>query len=140
MHETVYKKCAQGQVYRAAENDCRGTGNANDWYGAQKLQFCDKDDGSCTTDSWLNASGNSEAYTSCAGDGTQGGGWHVAREILLRNARDKTALTELPRGPYWVNKGYYGGLAVFESLESADSGQAPRTEQRYVLCERPVIR
>jgi len=34
------KKCIQGQVYRTAENDCKGTGTADNYYGAQKFQWC----------------------------------------------------------------------------------------------------
>ena len=41
------KKCLYGQVYRPAENDCKGTGNSGDFYGALKVQFCATDDASC---------------------------------------------------------------------------------------------
>ncbi|HNF17611.1 MAG TPA: hypothetical protein PK453_28390 [Leptospiraceae bacterium] len=44
---TLLKKCLQGQVYRSAQNDCKGTGTAADYYGAQKFQWCPTNDGAC---------------------------------------------------------------------------------------------
>ncbi len=41
------KKCLQGQVYRQAQNDCKGTGTAANYYGAQKLQFCPTNVSTC---------------------------------------------------------------------------------------------
>lgn len=41
------KKCLQGQVYRQAQNDCKGTGTAADYYGAQKFQWCLTNDSAC---------------------------------------------------------------------------------------------
>lgn len=41
------KKCIQGQVYRQAQNDCKGTGTAANYWGAQKFQWCTANDDSC---------------------------------------------------------------------------------------------
>lgn len=63
------KKCFQGQIYRSSFNDCKGTGDASNNYGAQLLQFCDKTDVSCVQEAplyYLNGNGNSEVYLSCS--------------------------------------------------------------------------
>jgi hypothetical protein len=41
----VTKKCIQGQVYRKAQNDCKGTGTASNYYGAVKMQYCNIQNG-----------------------------------------------------------------------------------------------
>ena len=41
------KKCIQGQVYRQAQNDCKGTGNAANYWEAQKFQRCITNDTNC---------------------------------------------------------------------------------------------
>ena len=56
------KKCIQGQVYRSAQNDCKGTGTAANYYGAQKFQLCPTNVSTC---------GNlSPAKISCMNDTT----------------------------------------------------------------------
>ena len=43
----IIKKCIQGQVYRAEQNDCKGKGTAADWWGAEKFQWCQTNDRAC---------------------------------------------------------------------------------------------
>jgi len=48
----LVKKCIQGQVYRQTENDCKGAGSADNYWNAQKFQWCSNNDKSCVkTDS-----------------------------------------------------------------------------------------
>jgi hypothetical protein len=46
----LLSRCLPGQVYRSDENDCKGTGNETDSYGAQKYAFCESEDTSCESD------------------------------------------------------------------------------------------
>ncbi|MCB1194257.1 MAG: hypothetical protein KDK90_27725 [Leptospiraceae bacterium] len=64
------KKCIQGQVYRSEQNDCKGTGSASDYYGAQKYQWCPTNDTSCNSDLK-----NSPANATCLNDLTASKGW-----------------------------------------------------------------
>ena len=68
------KKCLYGQVYRPAENDCKGTGNSGNFYGALKVQFCATDDTSCE-DAKGYATSASPAYQVCDADTTAGREW-----------------------------------------------------------------
>lgn len=76
--ENLYyiKKCLQGQVYRTAENDCKGTGNVTNSWGAQKFQWCSAIDDSC-----LNSSKDgydkikSPAGASCTNDSLLNKSW-----------------------------------------------------------------
>ncbi|MCB1305935.1 MAG: hypothetical protein KDK37_16720, partial [Leptospiraceae bacterium] len=68
------KKCLYGQQYRLAENDCRGTGNSGNFYGALKVQFCATDDQACEDGQGF-ATSASPAYQACAGDSTAGKTW-----------------------------------------------------------------
>ena len=64
----LLKKCLQGQVYRSAQNDCKGTGSAADYYGAQKFQWCPTNDGACDDSSSASSAMNlkiSPAGKSC---------------------------------------------------------------------------
>ncbi|MBI39232.1 MAG: hypothetical protein CMF59_06510 [Leptospiraceae bacterium] len=68
------KKCLYGQVYRPAENDCKGTGNSGNFYGALKVQFCATDDTSCEDPKGY-ATSASPAYQVCDADTTAGREW-----------------------------------------------------------------
>ncbi|MCP5494331.1 MAG: hypothetical protein H7A23_07225 [Leptospiraceae bacterium] len=68
--EYFIKKCIQGQVYRSEQNDCKGTGSAFDYYGAQKYQWCPTNDTSCDDDQT-----KSPAYTACSEDTTSSKSW-----------------------------------------------------------------
>ncbi|MBR33625.1 MAG: hypothetical protein CMN77_20155 [Spirochaetaceae bacterium] len=68
------KKCLYGQVYRPAENDCKGTGNSGNFYGALKVQFCATDDTSCE-DAKGYATSASPAYQVCDAYTTAGREW-----------------------------------------------------------------
>ncbi|MEQ8352228.1 MAG: hypothetical protein RH862_12135 [Leptospiraceae bacterium] len=68
------KKCLYGQVYRPVENDCQGTGNSGNFYGALKVQFCATDDTTCEGSKGY-ATSASPAYQVCDADTTAGRDW-----------------------------------------------------------------
>ncbi|MCP5498245.1 MAG: hypothetical protein H7A23_27125 [Leptospiraceae bacterium] len=84
----ILKKCLQGQVYQSFTNDCYGTGNSDNQFGAIAYQYCNTNDISCnieyikaynqstqettqtkSVDYSLTEDGNSEAYKSCKSQG-----------------------------------------------------------------------
>jgi len=77
------KKCLQGQAYRSAENDCRGTGSSADGWGAVKLQYCSTDDNACNpmgqyvagSDAYVHGA-NSQIFVTCDSDTTAGLKWY----------------------------------------------------------------
>ena len=71
------RKCLHGQVYRAAQNDCRGTGNSGNEYGATQVEFCATDDDSCEDSNGIPTS-SSPAHQACASDTTAGRTWSLA--------------------------------------------------------------
>ncbi|MCB1194140.1 MAG: hypothetical protein H7A23_11120 [Leptospiraceae bacterium] len=77
VHHVYYKKCVQGQVYREEQNDCKGTGDASNYYGAEKFPFCDTNDSSCQSDSNEADPFLSPAAQTCYYDGFQGKTWKM---------------------------------------------------------------
>lgn len=73
-----FKKCLQGQIYREVENDCRGTGSAEDNWGAVKYQFCPTNDDACDLEGEGVADpAKSPAAIACAEDTTTGKEWRL---------------------------------------------------------------
>ena len=73
----IIKKCIQGQVYRAEQNDCKGKGTQADWWGAEKFQWCPTNDRACIV---KNSDGSfdftkSPAWASCIYDTTADKKW-----------------------------------------------------------------
>lgn len=75
----VWSKCSHGQVYNPANNDCTGTGNVGNNYGAQTAQYCSSDDESCNdvVTKELNGTGASTLWDACNGLTLGGRTWRV---------------------------------------------------------------
>ncbi|MCC5813498.1 MAG: DUF1566 domain-containing protein [Leptospira sp.] len=64
----IFTKCTHGQTYNSTTNDCTGTGNEGNNYGATQVQFCDFNNNSCngeTDTGTLDDGGTSGAWTAC---------------------------------------------------------------------------
>ncbi|MCP5513617.1 MAG: DUF1554 domain-containing protein [Leptospiraceae bacterium] len=96
--QTLYfAKCTHGQTYNASANDCTGTGDAGNNYGATQVQYCNANANSCngTDTGTLNGSGTSSAYTACNGLSLAGKAWRVTTNNEFRltiNCSDTTIL------------------------------------------------
>jgi len=102
--DKLLKKCIQGQLYRSAQNDCKGTGTAADYYGAQKFQWCPTDDESC--DSSGDADVNkSPAGNSCDKDMTANRKWQIFDTYPLnqKNINEFINRDEIPKEFFWIN-------------------------------------
>ena len=78
MYGVTLKKCLEGQTYRAAGNDCQGSGNVGNYYGAINLQYCSVNDNTCNSlTGYLNNLGSSAAYNSCAAETLNAKTWRV---------------------------------------------------------------
>jgi len=85
--QTFYyiKKCVQGQIFRSAQNDCRGAGTLGSNWNAVTLQYCPTNDFACETDfpfgagslAYWRANANSPAQASCYSDTTAGRSWRL---------------------------------------------------------------
>lgn len=126
------KKCIQGQVYRQAQNDCKGTGTAANYYGAQKLQMCPTNS-SCTKSV-------SPVVTSCKNESIGNRTWvpksfwdftseYIALINYYKSRSDEipAALTDF----YWD---YFPGLSFANIDGSLSSNSAFYTDFTYVLC------
>jgi len=119
------KKCFQGQVYRPAQNDCQGTGNAGNHWGAQTFTFCNTNDNAC--DNGIGRSvipAASPAGQSCDSDSTAGKKWGLFYFVhsFLEDKDYETArrtfialLTEKPSG---------ASIVVWTPLVTSDSSKA----------------
>lgn len=141
------KKCLQGQVYRPEQNDCRGTGDINNNYGATLLQFCDKNDGSCSSQkSILDGSGNSESFKSCNGETLNNSGlfkkvqWDIidaTRKKMLADV-NKDIFSDIPRMlAFWinnVNNSYQAEYTSFDTINSGLLSYDQPTNGKYIIC------
>ncbi|MCB1194139.1 MAG: hypothetical protein KDK90_27125 [Leptospiraceae bacterium] len=137
-----FKKCLQGQIYRIEQNDCQGTGDSSDNYGANLLSYCNTDDNSCneTKNYTLISTDSSQIYLSCKNDTLNNKTWRVIDLSYLTSMLKETEFdsfyAEYPRnGHCWTNK-----------ASSSDSGQAyyvsyiygsqtgRKTLTKYLLC------
>ena len=153
------KKCLQGQVYRSASNDCRGTGASPDW-GASKLQFCSTNDRAC--DMIVQNDSGSNIYVadptksptaiSCASDTTSGKRWKLVRELGIPQTSNPymtlpNALTYMPEMPtgntnlIWTEFAWSSNIdkATEYYFDSISGNATYSTEQLkntnlYVLC------
>lgn len=134
-----YKKCLQGQVYRQTENDCMGTGNETDLYGAVKLQYCDKADNSCNggeDKGILDGNGKSEAYKSCDSDTTLGRKWEVAEYHILIFSISMYKELSSKNIKVWRNKSIHESLATYSNVGSSSTvfTSTNKTDKLNVLC------
>ncbi len=125
------KKCIQGQVYRQAQNDCKGTGTAANYYGAQKLQMCP------TTSTCIDS--DSPAMISCINDTTAGkawkpGGFESGANIKIVSNFLKSRQDEIPA----TSTDYYWSQILGATLANIDGSSAPTGSSiinfGYVLC------
>ena len=77
-----FKKCLQGQVYRFAENDCRGAGTATNGWNASLLNYCNTNTFACNpvvdgSQTYLVSGAQSQIFFSCDADATAGLKWRV---------------------------------------------------------------
>lgn len=152
-HNRSWKRCVQGQTYRAATNDCRGTGSSAPW-GAGVFQYCSTRNNACNDAVaqgdegpfvHLNGSGTSSAYNTCQGMNTGSGtysktNWRVAwaSEWLAIQGPPCLEPDLFPDVPGWIWRSstvpspdfqfyaYYGGLCSYFA-DTKDVSQ-------YVLC------
>jgi hypothetical protein len=150
-----YKKCLQGQVYRAAEDDCKGTGDNTNYYGAQKFQYCaTSGEFDCIITNTNHTSSipdpaTSPAYANCYNDGFAGKKWSLPNamnkhgENGIINAVYINRPDEIPleSEAYWGFYSHYYGFplqawanAYRIQLNSVQILDALRTENHYVLC------
>ena len=138
------KKCIQGQVYRQAQNDCKGTGTAANYYGAQKFQWCPTNDRSCEK---LDSSGNfvidetkSPAALTCKSDSFLGKQWSVTPGVSRDFQNFYERSDELPLGNFdffWATNTYWPVDLQHASalLMNSDTSQSFLKNQfNYVLC------
>lgn len=147
------KKCFQGQVFRLQYNDCKGIGDASNNYGAQLLQFCDKNDFSCIKEPpylmYLSGNGNSEAYISCSQETLYDSNymksvkWKVidgTYEIgkIIEYKMDQT-LYPSPQSEilFWIGRIKSDYSAPYTNFQTGIIAMYPtdlQTNRRYVLC------
>jgi hypothetical protein len=155
----LVKKCVQGQVYRPVENDCRGKGTQDNWWGAEKYQWCATDDRSCEKESiynvgiyWIDESKSPAAIT-CKKDQTNNLSWKIYSNTndsveyfpklytLLNDRR-----YEIPQGIedyFWIGDDidkkttelYTNSVAFAVKIKSPTvKWTFKKSEQHYVLC------
>ena len=140
------KKCIQGQVYRSAQNDCKGTGSAADYYGAQKFQWCPTSDGACdykglgdfyTIDSSLSPAGNS-----CLNDGLKNIRWSIlgktiSKDFLVKHINRTDEIPLNTSNYFWKNDYSLAKIdsAVSINISIPDSPLLQsKNSYNYVLC------
>ena len=153
------KRCAQGQVYRVAEKDCKGTGSAEDNYGIQSFQYCSNNDLSCESETpvknadnieeyHLNGKGSSGVYNTCAGDTTSGKKWVSAGYLEISIAWHNDLNLNNDHWPYpskfWIRQaenqiGATGELHQFNENRTDDLVRDSKTESHYVICSSDAM-
>ncbi len=102
------KKCVQGQVFRSAQNDCRGTGTAGDNWGAQRYQFCTTNDTACDKGYYADPSLSPAAIT-CAQESTGSGNWRLDDRLGHYGSALPSALfAMLPDVPLGTSNHFWG--------------------------------
>lgn len=93
--QTIYfAKCAHGQIYNSAANDCTGTGNSGSDYGATGVQFCATNDNTCNGGNINTAVSSGALFNACNGSNLAGYSWRVPtkNEIKLTINCSNTAI------------------------------------------------
>ena len=144
------KKCIQGQVYRQAQNDCKGIGNAANYYGAQKLQWCTTNDRSCEkldgNGSYILDNTKSPAGISCAGETMLNKKWGIFSLSFIKEFGEVLKyMTDSPSSDsdYYWSLGEAGNGLIQKGSYDMDSENWQFKRQRflmtatnYVLCGR----
>jgi hypothetical protein len=149
-----YKKCLQGQVYRTAEDDCKGTGDNTNFYGAQKFQYCATDrELDCIL---VNSYGSkvpdpvtSPAYASCYNDGFAGIQWSLPNAMNKHgeNGIINAVYSNRPDEIQIGSEQYWGWLPFFYTItlkggaksyridfNSVSQLDSLRTDNHFVIC------
>ncbi len=147
----IIKKCIQGQVYRAEQNDCKGKGTQADWWGAEKFQWCPTNDRACEI---RNSDGSydftkSPAYATCNNDTTTGKKWQLISldyysQLAYYTYIQKMQLDEIPTGNgyfYWWWSTNETDALVFSLNESWTSSNyiytyVKKNTFHYALCTK----
>lgn len=132
------KKCIQGQVYRSAQNDCKGSGTAANYYSAQKLQACSTNDNACDDSIGKQSKTLSPARASCINDKTAGLSWDneysfsVGKEYnlskYLANRADELPVSDTD---YYWDSGFGAG-----NIFGGGVGAQSKDTSNYVMCFR----
>lgn len=133
------KKCIQGQVYRQAQNDCKGTGTAANYYGAQKFQGCPTNNTACDDSSGNQSKTLSPARASCVNDKTVGRNWDNLDFTLgtsIYNLKDYlfSRSDEIPSSStdyYWM---YDFGSRNISNTGGSPAGPLNKNLYNYILC------
>ena len=143
---TVMKKCLQGQVYRSAQNDCKGSGSSADYYGAQRFQWCPTNDEGCDDPTAPSLSimnlKISPAGKSCANENlNQITKWEPVlvfadQKAVFSSYKDRG--DEIPVNEYlWIDDWRFATVntaPTFTVKEPASILQFPKSNYFYVLC------
>lgn len=147
------KKCFQGQIYRSSFNDCKGTGDASNNYGAQLLQFCDKNDNSCVREApyydLIGGAGKSEGYLSCSQEilydsrYMKSSKWRIITNRYEIDKINEYKMDQILYPPsqseilFWIGRVGSDYQAFYTSFQLEKTNQYPvdlQTSKRYVLC------
>lgn len=135
----VWKKCSAGQVYRSAENDCRGVQSGSPFtpydgltWGAVKLTHCSNNTWACNTsyyphsltgNSGFVVPGISEAFNHCnaLNNGNGFPGWRVPSpyELTRLSLGGRSALLQV--FPDTQEDLYWSGWSHAEDLDGANA-------------------
>ncbi|MCB1156570.1 MAG: hypothetical protein H7A25_04185 [Leptospiraceae bacterium] len=150
--QTYYKKCVQGQVYRSEQNDCKGTGDSSNFYGARQFAFCNTNDNSCESNSGNADPFSSPAALSCYNETLYGRSWKI-KDVYQYSSYESKFINYLPEEKF---KEYFselpkGDTVYFWDLDSSSSEYAYKysidgngkinsdkdykTSSHYVICE-----
>ena len=110
--QTLYfAKCSYGQSWNSSTNNCQGTGNSGNNYGAATVQYCNANDSSCDNGSILNGSGTSGAFTACNSLSLAGKIWRVPTRNELKTLIHCTDLN-MPLNGFDCGGGNYTSPSV----------------------------
>ncbi|MBP7284150.1 MAG: DUF1566 domain-containing protein [Leptospiraceae bacterium] len=86
-----FAKCTHGQTYNSAKNDCTGTGDSGNNYGAIRVQYCSTADNAC--DDSVSAIAAGSLFDACNGMNLDGKTWRVSTKDEMQtlvHCADKT--------------------------------------------------
>jgi hypothetical protein len=117
VEKSNFQRCLLGQIYRVNENDCRGTGNKTDKWGAQGIQWCNENSNICQ-DTFGLANNISPAATACLSSSFLSKKWKLPGDRRSGNDDFLGTYISYLRNDYEQKKGLY---LVFEDyLQTTD--------------------
>ncbi len=132
-----WKKCAQGQVYRATQKDCQGTASPSNFtpndlkYGATRHTYCNDPSNACNSleivpilnSANTSTSKNVTAYATCNADttgvssGVTAGSWRVPTVVELKNLAALGRVATLKTFPDSPDEIFWSSSSEFENLK-----------------------